>query len=167
MASNGAKHTALRDQLVDLARNVWKLSVLVVDATGVGVGLASFLADQLGRGPRRVTVDPFVFTGKSKSDLGWAFVGLIDGGRIKEYADDGSDITRIYRRQLASCTYDVLPGPGKLLRWSVPASRGHDDLLISTALTARLDEIDWRLRTARGSGGSKADEMRQTLKPRR
>jgi hypothetical protein len=151
MAWTGTKHVALHDQLVDLARNVWKLSALVVDATGVGAGLASFLADQLGKGPRRVIVEPFVFTGKSKSDLGWAFVGLIDGGRIKEYADDGSDITRIYRHQLAACTFEVLPGPGKLLRWSVPASRGHDDLLISTALTARLDAIDWRDRTARGS----------------
>jgi hypothetical protein len=164
MAWTGTKHVALHDQLVDLARNVWKLSALVVDATGVGAGLASFLADQLGKGPgrwpsgrpsdgsRRVIVEPFVFTGKSKSDLGWDFIGLIDGGRIKEYADDGSDITRIYRHQLAACTYEVLPGPGKLLRWSVPASRGHDDLLISTALTARLDTIDWRDRMARGSG---------------
>jgi hypothetical protein len=153
MAWTGAKHTALHDQLVDLARNVWRLSVMVVDATGVGAGLSSFLADQLGKGPRRVIVEPFVFTGKSKSDLGWAFVGLIDGGRIKEYIDDGTDITRIYRHQLAACTYEVLRGPGKLLRWSVPLSRGHDDLLISTALTARLDAIDWRERTARGSGG--------------
>ena len=69
-------------------------------------------------------VSPFLFNRKTKSDLGWAFVGLIDGGRIKEYADDGADITRIYRHQLAACTYEVLPGPGKLLRWSVPASRG-------------------------------------------
>ncbi len=152
MAWTGTKHTALHEQLVDLARNGWKLSALVVDATGVGAGLASFLADQLGRGPRKVIVTPFLFNRKTKSDLGWAFIGLIDGGRIKEYADDGSDITRIYRHELAACTYEVLPGPGKLLRWSVPPSRGHDDLLLSTALTARLDEIDWRDRTARGTG---------------
>ncbi len=101
--------------------------------------------------PRRMIVAPFLFNRTTKSDLDWAFIGLIDGGRIKEYADDGADITRIYRHQLAACTYEVLPGPGKLLRWSVPASRGHDDLLISTALTARLDAIDWRDRTARGS----------------
>ena len=62
---------------------------------------------------------------------------------------NAGDITRIYRHQLAACTCEVLPGPGKLLRWSVPASRGHDDLLISTALTARLDALDWRDRTAR------------------
>jgi hypothetical protein len=114
--------------------------------------LASFLADRLSSGPKRVIVEPFVFTGKSKSDPGWAFVGLIDGGPIKEYADDGADITRIYRHQLAACTYEVLPGPGKLLRWSAPPSRGHDDLLVSTAMTARLDAMDWRDRTARGTG---------------
>lgn len=152
MAWTGTRHTALHAQLVDLARNVWGLAALVVDATGVGAGLASFLADQLGRGARKVIVEPFVFSGKSKSDLGWDFIGLIDGGRFKEYADDGDELTRIYRHQLAACTYEVLPGPGRLLRWSVPAGRGHDDLLISAALTARLDQIDWRPRTARGSG---------------
>jgi len=35
-----------------------------------------------------------------------------------------------------------------------PPSRGHDDLLISTALTARLDALDWRDGTARGVGGA-------------
>ena len=60
----------------------------------------------------------------------------------------------IDRHQLKACTCGVLPGPCKLLRWSVPPSRGHDDLLISTALTARLDAIDWRDGTARGSGQS-------------
>jgi hypothetical protein len=69
MAWTGTKHTALHDQLVDLVRNVWKLSALVVDATGGGAGLASFLADRLSSGPRPVIVEPFVFTRKSKSDL--------------------------------------------------------------------------------------------------
>jgi hypothetical protein len=157
MAWTGTKHTALHDQLVDLARNVWGLSALVVDATGVGAGLASFLADRLGKGPRKVIVEPFVFSGKSKSDLGWAFLGLIDGGRFKEYEETPStDITQVYRHQLAACRYEVLPGPNRLLRWSVPANLGHDDLLISAALTARLDEIDWRPRMARGGS---ADEQ--------
>ncbi|MCD6033512.1 MAG: hypothetical protein K0S78_5698 [Thermomicrobiales bacterium] len=154
MAWTGAKHAALHAQLVDLARTVWGMSALVVDATGAGAGLAAFLADSLGRGPKKVLVEPFVFTGASKSRLGWDFVGLIDGGRIKEYADDGEGVTRVYRQQLAACAYEVLPGPGRLLRWGVPASRGHDDLLVSAALTARLDEIDWRPRIAQGSGAA-------------
>jgi hypothetical protein len=56
----------------------------------------------------RVSVSPLPFNRKTKSDLGWTFVGLIDGGRLKAYADDGADITRIYRDQLAACTYEVL-----------------------------------------------------------
>jgi hypothetical protein len=51
-----------------------------------------------------VIVSPFLFNRKTKSDLGWRFIGLIDGGRIKEYAEDSADITRIYRHQLAACT---------------------------------------------------------------
>ena len=150
-AWTGAKHTALHGQLVDLARAVWGVRALVVDATGVGEGLASFLADALGRGPKAVAVEAFKFTQKSKSELGWSFVGMIDAGRFKEYADDGDELSRLARHQYAACEFEVLPGPGKLLRWSVPTSRGHDDLLLSAALTARLDAIDWRPRTARGS----------------
>ena len=40
----------------------------MIDATGLGAGLASFLGNALGGG----IVVPFVFTQKSKSDLGWA-----------------------------------------------------------------------------------------------
>lgn len=152
LAWTGTRHTALHAQLLDLARHVWGLSALVVDATGVGAGLASFLVDALSRGPHRVMVEPFIFSGASKSELGWDFLGLIDGGRFKEYADDGEELTRVYRHQLAACTYEVLPGPARLLRWSVPAGRGHDDLLVSAALTARLNRVDWRARVARGSG---------------
>lgn len=154
IAWTGVRHTALHAQLIDLVRNVWGMSALVADATGVGAGLASFLTDALTRGPRRVIVEPFVFSGASKSELGWDFVGLIDGGRLKEYADDGEELTRIYWHQLSACTYEVLPGPGRLLRWSVPAGRGHDDLLVSAALAARLDKIDWRPRAARGESAT-------------
>ena len=86
-------------------------------------------------------VSPFLFNRKteseSESDLGWAFIGLIGAGRIKEYVDDGADITRVYRHQLAACPNEVLPGPGKLVWWSVrvlpyiiqphPVVRGADD----------------------------------------
>jgi len=150
------RHTALHAQLVDLARRVWRASAVVVDATGVGAGLASFLAATLGErrggggGSRPIPVVPFVFTQTSKSDLGWDFLALIDGGRFKEYADDGEALTRLYRSQLAATTYEMLPGPGKRLRWSVPPGRGHDDLVVSAALTATLDGLDWRSRTARG-----------------
>jgi hypothetical protein len=149
MAWTGVRHTALHAQLVDLTRNVWRASVIVVDATGIGAGLASFLTAELARS--RVRVLPFIFTASSKSTLGWDFIGLIDGGRFKEYADDGDALTRQYHAQLAATTYETVAGPGHRLRWSVPAGRGHDDLLISAALVATLDTVDWRPRKAIGS----------------
>jgi hypothetical protein len=158
MVWTGTRHTALHGQIVDLARNVWKASAVVVDATGIGAGLASFLAATLGerRGGISIPVLPFVFTAASKSALGWDFLALIDGGRFKEYLDDSASgtpegrITARYWTELAATTYTTVPGPGKLLRWSVPSGRGHDDLMISAALVAALDGLDLRPRLAVG-----------------
>jgi hypothetical protein len=36
----------------------------------------------------------------------------------------------------------ILPGPGKRLGCPAPPGRGNDDLLISTAVIAHLDEIN-------------------------
>jgi hypothetical protein len=154
LAWTGARHTALHAQLVHLAREVWRASVVVVDATGVGAGLASFLAATLGerRGGRAIPVIPFIFTAASKSALGWDWLGLIDAGRYREYADDGEALTRRFWAQLAAVTYATPPGPGKTLRWGVPPGRGHDDLVMSAALVATLDDFDWRERLARGTG---------------
>ena len=54
-------------------------------------------------------------------------------------------------RQATFCEMQVLPGPNKTLRWGVPDGRRdpgsgellHDDLLISAALCAVLDEQPW------------------------
>ncbi len=146
----GTRHTALHEHLVDLARNVWHASWVVVDATGIGAGLASFLQASLSRSGIRVL--PFLFTSASKSRLGWDLVGLIESGRLKEYADDGDEITRQFQAQMRATTYEILAGPGNVLRWSVPASEGHDDLVVSAALAAVLDGIDPRPRIAVGSG---------------
>jgi hypothetical protein len=159
LAWTGVRHTALHGQLVDLAREVWRASAVVVDATGIGAGLASFLAAELGRrrrGRAPIPVIPFVFTAASKSALGWEFIGLIDGGRFKEYADDGEALTRLYWAQLAATTYEVpggYAGQGRALRWGVPAGRGpgHDDLVLSAALVGALEEVDWRRRVAVGT----------------
>lgn len=148
-AWTGIRHTALHEHLVDLATNVWRASWVVVDGTGIGAGLASFLEASLKR--HGVQVLPFIFTSASKSRLGWDVVGLIESGRYKEYADDGDDLTRLFYAQLRATTYEIVNGPGNLLRWSVLASEGHDDLVISAALASVLDDIDPRLRIAVGS----------------
>ncbi len=60
-------------------------------------------------------------------------------------------ITADYHAQLRATTYEVLNGPGNVLRWSVPTRDGHDDLVISAALTAVLDGLNLRPRIARGT----------------
>ena len=49
MAWTGKRHTELHGAITHLARTVWRASAVVVDATGVGAGLASFLAATLER----------------------------------------------------------------------------------------------------------------------
>ena len=148
----GTRHAALHAELVRLARETWKAEWVVVDATGVGAGLASFLKASLGQGHPRITVEPFVFSMASKSQLGWDFLSLIDSGRYREYRVDGEPdaVTAEYLGQLRATEYETRNGPGNLLRWSVPARSGHDDLVISAALCGVLDQIDYRPRIARG-----------------
>ena len=159
-AWTGVRHTALHAQLVDLARHVWQARAVVVDATGVGAGLASFLGAALAdrRAGRAVPVVPFTFTAASKSALGWDFLALVDAGRFKDHADDGSDLWRLFRAQLAATAYATPPGPGRPLRWGVPEGRGHDDLVTSAALACALDGLDWRERVAVGAPTARGAE---------
>ncbi|MCA9860686.1 MAG: hypothetical protein KC438_13240, partial [Thermomicrobiales bacterium] len=129
MALTGARTVAVHAQVVDLAMHVWKASAVVVDATGVGAGLASFLQASLGQGRGAIRVLPFVFSAASKSALGWDFTNLIDTGRFKEYVDDSlvgtpeARVTAEYWRQLRAVTFSPSLGPGKLMQWSVPPGR--------------------------------------------
>ncbi|HOG46859.1 MAG TPA: hypothetical protein PLB78_09460, partial [Anaerolineae bacterium] len=99
---------------------------------------ASFLGQRLGR-----RVVPVVFTAARKSQLGWGFLGICDTGRFADHAGDGSAAQEEFWRQVAAAECTLLPGPGRRLRWGVPAGRGHDDLLVSAALCTVLDEEGW------------------------
>ncbi|MBE0695782.1 MAG: hypothetical protein IH586_02560 [Anaerolineaceae bacterium] len=151
----GAPHPGIYNEIRETAL-AYGARYVVVDATGVGAGLASFLERAL---PGRVV--RFLFTSASKSKLGWDFQALVDAGRWVEgvrRAELASDIQpanplqRLFLQQLAYCQYEVLAGPEKTLRWGVrdgtrdPLSGAyiHDDLLISAALSAVLDQQDWR-----------------------
>jgi hypothetical protein len=168
MQWTGVAHRTLHDTLVDLARRVWRARQVVIDATGIGAGLASFLEGSLARagGQPGIEVIRFTFTAQSKSRLGWEFLGMIDSGRFLEYADDSerdgaeARVTREYRAQLRATAFEVASGPGNLLRWSVPEREGHDDLVVSAALAAVLDGRDLRPRVARGSQGVRTDSPR-------
>jgi len=154
-AWQGARQTDTYSTLLRLA-DEWQPAYLIVDATGTGAGLASFLARSLGE-----KVIKFLFNQASKSKLGWDFIGAIDAGRFADYLPTEPDsqvftLQRLFTRQAAGCQYEVVPGPGKLLRWSVPDNARdtltgellHDDLLLSAALVAVLDSVeDWILDT--------------------
>jgi hypothetical protein len=159
MRWTGTRHTVLCDRLADLARNVWRAERVVIDATGIGAGLASFLAARLQDRSlgRAIPIDRFIFSQQSKSQLGWDFIGLIETGRYKEYVDPapvGSaarSVTEAFWAELKAIEFAVREGPGKSMRWGTPTGRGHDDLVMSAALVARLDGVEWRPRIAVGS----------------
>ncbi len=146
---SGVNHVTLAEEIVDLAQRVWAnptCAPVVVDATGIGHGLAAMLRASLP--PAMVT--PFIFTAVSKSDLGWRLLAAIAAGRYQDYLDDGADDTCWFWRQVAACTFTVRPGVGRQMAWSVPDPETHDDLLMSAALIGALDDHDFRDRVARG-----------------
>jgi hypothetical protein len=137
----GKSQTFQYSQLKSLAET-WQPRYLAIDATGIGAGLASFLNAAF---PGKVL--PFVFNSTSKSKLGWDFISIIETGRFKEYqpADE------LFIEQLTFTMLEVQPGPAHLIKWGVPdGTRNpatgelvHDDLVLSAALVAVLDEQPW------------------------
>ena len=157
----GVKHTSLHPRILALARH-WRAVWVLVDASGVGAGLASFLAQALGE-----RVIPVLFSPKLKSDLGWSFVGVVETGRYHEYHEsDQQPETRQFWHEVEACQYAVRPGPQHAISWGVwetPAydgviARGHDDLLISAAMCALLDQQEWPL-----TGASAVVQAKDTL----
>lgn len=147
-AWQGTPHPRLYAEVRALAE-AWRPRHVVVDATGVGAGLAAFLSKALaGR------VIPFCFNASTKSRLGWDFLALVETGRFKDYqeAADGAQTERgVFLRQLAACRMEVSPGPERRAAWGVPDGARdpasgellHDDYVISAALCALLDEQDF------------------------
>ena len=135
----GTPHAQLYGELKALIEH-WHLRQVVVDATGVGAGLAAFLSKTF---PGRVI--PFVFTAASKSQLGWDFLSAVETGRFKVFRVDAAHplLERLWR-ELAECRYEVGVGAGQALRWGAPPGAGkHDDLVVACALTAALDREAW------------------------
>lgn len=143
----GAPQPRLYSAIRSLAED-WNPAKIVVDATGIGAGLAGFLDRTF---PGRVI--PFTFTAPGKSRLAWDFLAIIDAGRWKEPAPTPQDptLTALFFKQLSFIQYQILPGPAKTIRWSVPENTRdpqsgepvHDDLVMSSALSAVLDALPW------------------------
>lgn len=151
---SGAGQPELCEALLALAAR-WKPRKVVVDATGLGQGLAAALEKSLcGRILR------YTFSAASKSRLGWSFRALAEGRRFllprverRRDGDEAAALLERLREQMLRCEAQVGRGPGQNLRWGVPESTRaadgsllHDDLLVAAALCSRLDEETWPLR---------------------
>ena len=125
----GKLYTEQYAQFVALCEQ-WDIRRVVIDATGLGEALASFLSARLGED----IVVPFHFSRQSKSRLTYHMLNLIDTSRLKMYKDDSApdDISTEAWKQLKLARYRV-PGEN-LLDMYVSTEDGHDDYLISIAL---------------------------------
>jgi hypothetical protein len=139
----GTPHPQLYPQMVDILKNVWRCQRVVVDSTGIGQPVASFLRQELGS-----KVIPFTFTQKSKSELGFELLSFVNSGRLKLYRQDGSKEYQetMFELEKAKAQYR----PNQQLNFYVDPSQGHDDFLMSLALVVQAGK-DFRPRQAKGS----------------
>jgi len=139
----GRKHTELYPQLVDILRNVWRCRRVVVDATGIGQPVSSFLKKSLGS---RVT--PYTFSAQSKSQLGFRLLATVNSGRLKMYRGDGSPEYQEFWLELERARSHYRPN--QTMNFYVDPARGHDDFLMSLALLVEAANR-YSPRSARGS----------------
>ena len=138
----GEKHRTQYERLLELLRNRWRVSKACVDATGVGAGLASFLRESMGAS----VVEDFQFTAQSKSELAYELLSAVNAGRLSMYtkpsarpgapsASGGSVCWDEFWIESVACRYEV--DHNQRMRFFVPDDEGHDDFVMSLALTAR------------------------------
>jgi len=123
----GKRHAELYPQLIDILGSVWHCRKIVVDATGVGQPVSSFLKKSLGS-----RVSPFTFTARSKSELGFNLLAAINSGRLKMYARDDSPEYQEFWPQMEKARSQYRPN--QTINFYVDPSQGHDDFLMSLAL---------------------------------
>ncbi len=100
---------------------------MLVDATGVGQPVSSFLKQSLGS-----RVIPFTFTQQSKSELGFSLLAAINSGGLKMYAGDGSSEYQEFRFEMEKAKSQYRPS--QTMNFYVEPAQGHDDFLMSLAL---------------------------------
>jgi len=139
----GRKHSELYPQLVDILKNVWGCRKIVVDATGVGQPVSSFLRKSLGS-----KVRPFTFTTQSKSKLGFNLLAAINSGRLKMYRGEGTAEKREFWFEMERAKSQYRPS--QTMNFYVDPSQGHDDFLMSLALLVEASS-QYSPRSAKGT----------------
>jgi len=139
----GKEHCRLYSHLMDILSNVWHFRRVVIDATGLGQPVSSFLKKSLGS-----SILPFTFTTQSKSHLGFNLLAAINSGGLKMYAGEGSAEYREFwfemERAKSQCR------PNKTMNFYVDPGEGHDDFLMSMALLVEASQ-KYSPSSARGS----------------
>jgi hypothetical protein len=131
----GVPHPTLYEQILHLIRDVWRCQAIVVDATGVGAGIASFLARAL---PRRV--HPLQFTAPAKSALGFQLVSAVTTGRLQMYQADADDAEAAeFWREMKYARTTLRAN--QTMNFYVDPADGHDDFVISAALTVEAARL--------------------------
>ena len=137
----GTPHSQLYPLIVETLRK-WRCQKVLVDATGIGQPVASFLRKELGS-----RIIPFTFTQKTKSDMGFELLSLVNSGRLRLYYQDGSNEHRELLTQLEKARSQYRPN--QTMNFYVDPQEGHDDFLVSLALVAEAAR-DFSPRAAKG-----------------
>jgi hypothetical protein len=146
----GEKHAELYPRLVDILKNVWHCRRIVVDATGIGQPVSSFLRKALGS-----KVSAFTFTSRAKSELGFKLLAAINSGRLKVYSGDGSEEHKEFWLEMERAKSQYRPS--QTMNFYVDPAEGHDDFLMSLALVVEAAN-QYEPRGARGSMRSNLNE---------
>ena len=139
----GTRHTELYSKIIDLVKDVWGCKKIVVDSTGAGQPVASFLKEAIGS-----HVIPFTFTPPSKTVLGFSLQAAVNSGRLKMYAGDNSEEYREFWFEIDNARSQYRAS--QTLNFFVDPVKGHDDFLMSTALLVEAAN-EYVPREAKGS----------------
>lgn len=139
-AWRGTPHRQVYPLALQLVQSVWRCRSVVVDATGVGGGLAAFLGAALG--PQVVT--PWHYTAATKSRLAYGLLEAVNAGRLTVYAEspDDVDANEARRELLAQCeAAEYSLRANQVMAFAVPEQRGHDDHLNALALLTQTVQV--------------------------
>jgi hypothetical protein len=138
-AWQGENHVTIFGKISALVDS-WHVQYIIEDATGVGEGLWGMLFKKY---PTKTI--PVKFTQQTKSEIGYAFIGIIETGRFRDCAP-----SELVAEQYANCESEILIGPAKTMRWGVKDgtrnSAGqliHDDHITADSLVTALDRLEW------------------------
>jgi len=125
----GVEHHLVFPEMVAILRDLWTCRRVMVDATGLGEVVASFLRRALG-----ACVVSLKFTPQSKSELGFNLLSAVNSGRLKVFRGDGSAEYRTLMAELEKAR--VQYRANRTMDFYVDPAEGHDDLLMALALAA-------------------------------